>query len=465
MICEDLPDKLKKICNGTANIPLSKINAYRKTWGLEELETGGNEEKYFIHDGKADIPLKKIKIKAKDIRKPDVKGCSSCTKNKKADKPKKIHKLGVGGELSVLFKSYGVPYCQACKDLAIVMDSDGPVKCRDNIEKIIDSILPRAREWVSKEYPWANSLFPDCIKDIEIKRRIKNLILQAIEIFERKEILRDTVFKPLKNGNILCSKQDVINECTVIVKSFKRFDYLIRFIESVFKYYPNLDIIVADDSLEDVGEYPEKIIEIMSHPLITWIKLPFDSGLSVGRNECVNLVTKKYTILCDDDYIVDEDANFEKMLSVLKSDERLSLVGGLMEENGQTRNWAGTYEVKNNVLHMKKLRSKKRVAGGVEYRYSDSVLNYFIAETESLRRVPWTPELKISSEHADFFLKRKNAGELSAYTPEARIKSIKTGSYDYEKYRRRATEFQSLMKEMHGLKEIITLNFQPEEFK
>jgi GT2 family glycosyltransferase len=447
--CKKFYGRKNEICTGKSDISLRDINLYRERWGLLPLSSKKNKER--------------IKSDTSHINVNNRKKCTTCSGKK--IKPVPIFKTGVGEELRTILKKYNVPYCQSCSNLANVMNEYGPEKCLSNIDDIINDILPRAREWVSKEYPWASAMFPNCVKDIEIKRRIKSMILEAIDTFKRKQQLKQDIFKPLKNGKILCSKQDVINECTVIVKSFKRFDYLIRFIESVFKYYTDLDIIIADDSLKDGEEYPEKIIEIMSHPLITWIKLPFDSGLSVGRNECVKLVNKKYTILCDDDYIVDEYSNFEKMLSVIKSNEKISLIGGLVEENKRIINWSGKYSIRNNILYVDKLGEKFRVAGGVEYKYTDSTLNYFIAETESLRRVPWTNEIKISGEHIDFFIRRFKAGEISAYTPEAKIKHDKKKDKDYNKYRLRISEFQDIMKKNNNLKEVRVLTFQNEEFK
>ena len=464
MICDELPDNLRKICNGTADMPLKKINAYRDHWGLEPLDGEVDEFDFFIHSGKADIPIPKTKIKTQ-FKKPHVKSCSSCTKPA-VPKQRPIYKLGVGGELSLLFKAYGVPYCQACKDLARAMDEYGPEKCREDIDKIVDNILPRAREWVDKEYSWAILIFPS-VKDFEIKRRIKNLVLTAITTFERKEKLRNTVFLPLKSGKILCSKEDVINECDVIVKSFKRFECLIRFVESVWANYPGMTIIVADDSLKDGEEYPETVLDLIKNPLIKWIQLPFDSGLSVGRNECVKLVTKKYTLLCDDDYIIDGDSNLEKMLSVLKSDSKVSLVGGLIEEDDVVKNWAGNYKISNKVLQMEKLNHKFRVGGGVEYKYADIVINFFIAKTQSLLKSPWSPEMKISSEHLDFFINRKNKGEVSAFTQECKVSSSKqlAVDHDYHKYRSRIMEFKNLLKKRHGLIDVKTYNFFREDFK
>jgi hypothetical protein len=42
--CEHLNGRMRDICEGTADLPLYKINAYRKSWGLDELTEDSKKE-------------------------------------------------------------------------------------------------------------------------------------------------------------------------------------------------------------------------------------------------------------------------------------------------------------------------------------------------------------------------------------------------------------------------------------
>ncbi len=62
-------------------------------------------------------------------------------------------------------------------------------------------------------------------------------------------------------------------------------------IKSIKKFYPSLHNIVADDSKSPVHR-----------PDVEYHVLPFDSGLSKGRNFLVKKVKTSYFLLLDDDF-------------------------------------------------------------------------------------------------------------------------------------------------------------------
>jgi hypothetical protein len=459
--CDELPDNLRQICTGEADIPLRKINAYRKTWGLGPLQLEGKPT-HFIHDGKADIPIP-VHRPRKSIYPPARGKCGSCVT---AENPKKkpVVVLGVGGELLQIFTAAGVPHCQACRDMAAKMDDWGPLGCVERLQEIVDDVLPRAQKWVAAKHPWADKLFPAIVKDYEISRRIRSYVMQAVAVLERKQHLRETVFQPLRRVPV-CNINDVVEQCTVIVKSFQRFDCLGRFLTSLWKHYPGIYVIVADDSLRLGEEYPQKVSEIQQNPAITWLQLPFDSGLSHGRNEAVKLAQTPCVVLCDDDYVVNEKTRLERMLAVLWERPRISLVGGLVEEEGRTKNWVGKYLIRNRKLTVSKLSPKHSIAGGVKYRETNVCWNFFVARTDSLLRVPWDPELKIAAEHVDFFISRFRSGERSAYTPESCVEHRKSRHPEYTAFRDRREHFQSLMRKRQCLDSVGSLSPTREEWE
>lgn len=460
MTCEDLPtERLQQICRGESELPVWKANTYRAQFGIESLPDDG-EITYVIHDGKADIPIPVHQPVINGIARPAAGRCASCD----TPKPIRVIEIGPGAELTAIMTSLGLPHCQDCKDQAKEMNAWGVVECRERMTEIVDKIMPRAKKWVQDNRPWVHAMFP-IIKDIEIRRRVTGYVTAAIDTAERKQDLRDRVFRPLPEPVPVATVQDVIDQCQVVVKSFRRFDCLRRFLDSLWQFYPGIEVLIADDSLNHGESYPQFVHRIQDNPLVTWIQLPFDSGLSYGRNQCVNIASKPYIVLCDDDYLITENTRIERMLSVLQESPAISLVAGMIEEDRRVRNWVGTYMIANNSLRVSRLKEKFRTAGGVSYRRTDVAWNFFVARTESLKRIPWDNELKIAAEHVDFFISRFRAGEKSAYTPESCVRHLKTRTEKYNGFRERKDKFQAIMRKNQNLTSVQSLAPQIEAFK
>ncbi|XP_074835129.1 beta-1,4 N-acetylgalactosaminyltransferase 2 isoform X1 [Carettochelys insculpta] len=96
---------------------------------------------------------------------------------------------------------------------------------------------------------------------------------------------------------------------TIATKTFLRYHKLRILIKSIRQFYPDIKIIVADDS-----EVPEKIDEENVEHYI----MPFGKGWFAGRNLAVSQVTTKYYLWIDDDYLFTENTNIEKLVEVLE---------------------------------------------------------------------------------------------------------------------------------------------------
>lgn len=209
----------RKICEGTANLPIAKINAYRKSWGLDNIIDPPDIERIsnVIHNGKSKVPLRTIQ-KNNPPRK--AAGCSSCGKRrqkevKKAENftlgPVKLVGEGPGTVLVGIFKEKGVPTCDACTITANRMNELGVEGCRKEINSIIDEILPRAMEWIKQEYPWSNTLFPKT-KNVTTRILIRRYVNKAIRQAEKNELAKpkkDTLspFIPMDNPEFISSSQ------------------------------------------------------------------------------------------------------------------------------------------------------------------------------------------------------------------------------------------------------------------
>lgn len=152
-----------KICRHEADLPGSKMDSYRVMWGLQP------------------ILEKKEPIKTPELLPQLIFHGRSLDDSEKTS-VEIIY--GPGTELLLLYKSAGVPSCDACMDLAKRMNNIGVSGCRSNLDSIAAEILPRAMEWLKNEHPWAYTLLPNIVSETAALIRIKSDVSKAIDIAE-----------------------------------------------------------------------------------------------------------------------------------------------------------------------------------------------------------------------------------------------------------------------------------------
>jgi orotate phosphoribosyltransferase len=158
--CDHLPEgsRLRAICDGSADLPSEKIDAYRRRMGLGPL---------YGTDAPPPQPRERAmgsnpKPTPPQTEKPrrNRGGCGSCgggAKSKERITPPP-NGWGPGSQLLKIFESAGVPHCQECLDLAARMDRWGKRGCRHRLDRIVREILPRARAWIAEERPFVHVL-------------------------------------------------------------------------------------------------------------------------------------------------------------------------------------------------------------------------------------------------------------------------------------------------------------------
>ncbi|XP_007482439.1 beta-1,4 N-acetylgalactosaminyltransferase 2 isoform X2 [Monodelphis domestica] len=182
------------------------------------------------------------------------------------------------------------------------------------------------------------------------------------------------------------------NLVTIATKTFLRPHKLQILLMSIRQYYPDVTVIVADDS-----EKPQKINDTYVEHYI----MPFGKGWFAGRNLAVSQVTTKYVLWVDDDFLFTKDTKIEELVDVLEKTE-LDVVGGsvsgnlfqfkLLMEQGEDGDCihkrSGYFEVLN---------------GFPNCVVTSGIANFFLAHTESLQRVGFDPQLKRVA-HTEFFI-------------------------------------------------------------
>lgn len=231
---------------------------------------------------------------------------------------------------------------------------------------------------------------------------------------------------------------NVSEKVTAIIKTFERPHCLDMLIKSIKKFYPGLPIIVADDSKAPI---PRTDVE--------YHVLPFDSGLSIGRNFLVKQVKTPYILILDDDQCFINETKIECFLDVLENSD-IDIVGGRFIQTNGVRNSQAVFEIIEKELILKP--NPYGTENGVELY--DNVANFFLAKTDKLQNHPWDDRLKLG-EHWDFFLSHKGKIKVAMH-PEIFVFHTEDRSNDeYNQYRNREFEFfRQMFMEKHGLLQI-----------
>lgn len=254
-----------------------------------------------------------------------------------------------------------------------------------------------------------------------------------------------------------------MNEVTLIIKTLDRYNCLKPLLKSIFKYYPNQKVLIADDSKKSCKEQIKKDFKGKD---IQVFELPYDCGLSYGRNYLVNHVKTKYFCLLDDDFMFDEQTNLELALSIIK-EKKLDILGGHIRNYKIRKNlfdriiYLGElitkYTIPSNyigefILEDKILKCNYKVKEFPDYTKTDIVLNFFIAKTKTiLEKNLWDEELKLQ-EHTAFFYKAKLNKLKIGYTNKFSVRHCPVQEKKYKKKRTR--NYSQLFLQKYNLEKI-----------
>lgn len=178
-------------------------------------------------------------------------------------------------------------------------------------------------------------------------------------------------------------------DITAVVKTFERPRMLERLLRSIPRVHPSLKVIVVDDS-----KHPAEA------PGATLIRLPFDQGISAGRQAGLDAVETSRLLMLDDDYVFYRGTDLLAASAVLDQHPEIDLVGGAVVHMPlHTVTDYGRFHALSDATPTFPVG---HVIGGRPVR--SKTANFFLARTDSLRRVGWRPNLK-RAEHHDFFVR------------------------------------------------------------
>lgn len=240
----------------------------------------------------------------------------------------------------------------------------------------------------------------------------------------------------------------VARDVTIICKTFERPASVAAFIASVRRFYPDLKIVVADDS---------RAPTVQASPGVEIVRLPYDSGLAAGRNAALARVETPYFVVCDDDFVFCSQTRIERLLEIART-TRFRIVGGMLMDHrrgtGICRGrlqFAGTLNVENGVFYHRKRRSRGMLDGLPHY---DLIVNFFLAECAAVGPEPWDGTFKIGHEHGDFFLSMRKKGVLITEAAEVWVEHYPNLPLGYAAQRQRSGDFEAYFFQKWGLKEV-----------
>lgn len=227
-----------------------------------------------------------------------------------------------------------------------------------------------------------------------------------------------------------------LDDLSVVITTFIRPKELMRAVASVRKFYPDIEIMVADN-----GRYDIETADFLARYRCGHILLPFDSGLAMTRNEALdNLMDKPYILMMEDDMEFTEESVIEKFKAVIEAHPDLGVVAGGLELDDGTKNLFANQIVideEKNMYKVSKIKNPEwHETGGVKWYYADYVYNFHI-----MRNAPdirWDADLKQCIEHFDFAVHMRLETDWKvAATPDVVCKHhLSEESSEYVKHRR-----------------------------
>ena len=217
------------------------------------------------------------------------------------------------------------------------------------------------------------------------------------------------------------------NRLALVFATFQRFHAAQRLINSVRKYYPDMPIYVADQSVPN-----KEMLDFYEHHKCETVFVDTDVGVCASRNAAVELVKEPYFLLCDDDFFFGPETNFNSALDLIEDQLDIGIVGGRLFDRhlfqGQTTNEDRFWELFFNydpdggrlvTVPVHYFAPEPQYANGVEYYQCDAVMNFAVFRTDIFNeKVRWDPRYKSNGEHEDFYLNFKvNGKHRVVYTP------------------------------------------------
>lgn len=242
--------------------------------------------------------------------------------------------------------------------------------------------------------------------DIDPTGDLKKLKLKP-HYFLKEDITRPTHLEPRPKKRV--GKKTGL-EIAIAIKTFCREGNFFRVIKAIKQNFPYpYRLYIADDG--EMSFEKETLYQSLESKGHVIIKLPFNGGLSVGRNAILKQVKEDCVLVMDDDIQITDGKAITNMKTILDSDGSIGLVAGMLKNEG-SKTWFGNdnysrgirFTFANGVLTREPTATPIEEVDDIRYRRADQVVNFFLARREIFDEIKWDNRIKIEYEHMDFFL-------------------------------------------------------------
>ena len=200
----------------------------------------------------------------------------------------------------------------------------------------------------------------------------------------------------------------VAENVTIMFKSFERQKQARALVKSIWKYYPGVRIVIADDSskpLEIPGLAGDERKDTGDNK-ITIIQMPFNSGLSKGLNLALAEIRTPFMVRLDDDVLFTRRTDLAGELRFLLKHQDVDLVG--MPWIDACKAVSTKRDIKAYTrIDMREAPRPLKIPQGTKIDENHIVLgktsNAFLARTESIRKVGWDNNIRMIDHHDFFF--------------------------------------------------------------
>lgn len=229
------------------------------------------------------------------------------------------------------------------------------------------------------------------------------------------------------------------DKVTLIIKTFERPQCISKLVYSIRMIYPNLRIIVADDSRT-------------SHPIVgvKHLRMPYDSGVSAGRNLALSKVETPYVVTLDDDFVFNNRTKLEKWLEILES-TNIDLVGGNVDGHP---NYCASLHIIDDALVFK----QEPVGTEGNFLLWNIVLQFWMGRTKKIREIGgWDDEFK-TVDHIIFFA--RSIGKIKiGHCPDVGVGHTPTQDQAYYNHRNgRMQQYLRLLMDRLGVNRVVDIH-------
>lgn len=179
-------------------------------------------------------------------------------------------------------------------------------------------------------------------------------------------------------------------QLTVTAKTFLRPATARRFVRATRRTFTGR-IVLADDSPEPMAAPDART---------TVLGLPFNSGVSVGRNAAIAAVTTPYVMVTDDDVVMTAGTDLAGAVEFLEDHPDVDAVCATLIELPRWYAWPYGDELELLPGHLPPLRAFGEVVDGLPVVLKGPQV--YVARTERLRTVPYDEQVRMV-DHRDFF--------------------------------------------------------------